>query len=137
MKFNVAFERTYPHPLEKVWHAVTDRKALSAWLMETDFVPEAGREFSMWCDDGEGGTDHYQCKVLEIGPPSRMRWSWVLDGRQGEGETIVEFVLEQVEGGTNLTIRHSGDRDRETIERFKSGWPYKMDQLGVVVGEFA
>jgi hypothetical protein len=31
------------------------------------------------------------CKVLEIGPPSRMRWSWVLDGRQGEGETIVEL----------------------------------------------
>ncbi|HSM42014.1 MAG TPA: SRPBCC domain-containing protein [Afifellaceae bacterium] len=132
MKFDITFDRIFPHRLEKVWQAVTDRTTLSAWLMETDFVPEGGREFQMWCDDGEGGEDRHLCRVLDIEPPNRMLWSWVLRGRQGDGETIVEFVLEEVADGTRLTIRHRGDRDPDTIERFKSGWPYKLEQLATV-----
>ncbi len=135
MKFDIAFDRTYPHPLEKVWHAVTDRKTLGAWLMETDFEPVAGREFQIWCDDGKGGKDRYLCRVLKIEPPVRMLWSWVLEGLQGDGETTVEFLLEEVSDGTRLTIRHRGDRDSDTIEKFKSGWPYKLEQLTTVVDQ--
>ena len=83
----------------------------------------------MWCDDGDGGTDLYLCKVLELDPPHHMLWSWILDGRQNEGETYVEFQLEEVSRGTHLTIRHTGDRDPETIEKFKGGWPVKLKQL--------
>lgn len=130
MKFRLELERTFPHPIEKVWRALTDARALGAWLMRTDFVPEVGREFRMWCDDGKGGTDTYLCKVLAIEPPRRMLWSWVLETRQGEGPTTVEFVLEEVATGTRLMLRHSGDRDKETVERFESGWPAKLDLLG-------
>ena len=135
MKFDIAFQRTYRHAIERVWRAVTDREALGAWLMESDFLPEAGRDFQMWCDDGEGGRKCYLCKVLEIEPPTRMLWSWLLDGRQDAGETTVEFLLEEVADGTRLTIRHRGDRDTETIDKFKSGWPHKMDQLAKAVDE--
>lgn len=44
----------YPHPPEVVWRTLTDSAALGEWLMETDFVPEVGRPFTMWCDGGEG-----------------------------------------------------------------------------------
>lgn len=133
MRFEITFEKTYPHPAEKVWAALTDRAALGAWLMETDFAPKPGREFTMRCDDGEGGTDLYLCKVLELEPERRMVWSWTLDGRQSQSETIVEFRLEEVTGGTRLTVRHSGDRDPETIERLKGGWPVKLEDLGAVL----
>ena len=33
MKFYIDFERTFPHPIEMVWRALTDREALGAWLM--------------------------------------------------------------------------------------------------------
>jgi uncharacterized protein YndB with AHSA1/START domain len=134
MKFEIDFERTYPHPIGKVWRAITSRDALGAWLMETDFEPEPGRRFTMCCDDGEGGTDRYLCRILELEPPTRMVWSWVLDGREADGATRVEFQLEEVDGGTRLTVRHSGDRDRDTIEKFKGGWPVKLDQLGQALG---
>ena len=133
MKFEIDLARTYPHPLEKVWRALVDQEALGAWLMDTDFVPEVGRAFRMWCEDGEGGTDLYLCKVLELEPQHRMVWSWVLAGRQGEGETYVEFRLREVPEGTHLTIRHSGDRDRDTIERFEGGWPHKLEQLDALL----
>ena len=134
MKFDIAFERVYAHPIEKVWQALSNAQALGSWLMETDFVPEVGRDFEMSCDDGAGGTDVYRCKVLELEPPRRMLWSWLLEGREHLGETFVELRLEPVAEGTRLRIRHSGDRDPDTIEAFKSGWPHKLDVLGETLG---
>lgn len=130
MKFSITFSETYPHPPEKVWRALTDRKALAAWLMDTDFEPEPGRDFTMWCDDGAGGTDIYRCRLLEFEPQRRMLWSWTLESRRSEPPTTVEFRVEEVDGGTTVTIVHGGDRDEVTIERFKSGWPWKLEQLG-------
>jgi uncharacterized protein YndB with AHSA1/START domain len=127
MSFDIELDRTFPQPLEMIWRSLTEREALGAWLMNTDFVPVAGHEFQMWCDDGAGGTHRYVCKVLELEPRRRMLWSWVLDGKQDEGETIVEFVLETASHGTRLRIRHTGDPD--AIERFKDGWPVKLEQL--------
>ena len=130
MKFEIEFSRVYPHPMEKVWRAITEPGALGEWLMETDFAPEPEREFKMWCEDGEGHTDTYLCKVLEIEPGKRMLWSWLLEGREKDGATTVEFLLQAEEEGTRVTIIHRGDRDADTIERFKGGWPTKLDQLG-------
>ena len=129
MKFDIEFERVYPHPIDTVWRALTDSRALAAWLMENDLVAREGHAFNMWCEDGEGGTDRYLCKVLELEPQRRMLWSWLLDDNQQQSATFVEFRLEATENGTRLTIRHTGDRDRDTVEKFKGGWPVKLDQL--------
>lgn len=134
MKFDIAFERVYPHRIEKVWRALTDTSLLGQWLMETDFAPEVGRSFTMWCKDDQDGTDEYLCEVLECDPPFRMRWSWVVDGHQSLGNTYVEFQLEETEDGARLTIRHSGDRDPKIFEAFKSGWPHKLDRLEDLLG---
>ncbi|PWE29371.1 polyketide cyclase [Maritimibacter sp. 55A14] len=135
MKFELEFERVYPHPVEKVWKALTDPRLLGKWLMETDFAPVVGREFNMWCDDGEGGTDRYICKLLALEPPRYMRWSWLLDGSQHLGETEVTFRLEETGTGTCLSIVHSGDRDPKIIEAFKGGWPWKMEILDDLLGQ--
>jgi uncharacterized protein YndB with AHSA1/START domain len=133
MKFEISFERVYPHPIEKVWSGLTDRSAVGEWLMETDFEPEAGRSFRMRCDRPDGGTDVFLCQVLALEPPTRMVWSWVLEGREAEGVTRVEFRLAEVQGGTRLTVVHSGDRDPATIEQFKGGWPVKLEQLAAAL----
>ncbi len=133
MKFNIAFERVYPQSVDDVWRAITDPVALGSWLMETDFVPEVGAAFQMWCVDSDGDTDHYSCKVLAIEPPARMLWSWLPDGRQSESETFVEFELSEVPYGTRLVVRHSGDRDKKTVDAFKSGWPNKLGRLESVL----
>ena len=129
MKFDVKFERVYPQSRDAVWRALTDPNALGDWLLETDFVAEQDRAFQMWCENSDGSKDLYLCKIIELEPNRRMLWSWILDGKQSEGKTYVEFILDEVAGGTRLTIRHRGDRDQATIDAFKSGWPYKMELL--------
>jgi len=133
MKFSIEFSEVYPHPVGEVWKALTEREALGAWLMETDFAPEPGREFTLWCDDGAGGTDTYRCRLLEFEPERRMLWSWTLDSRRTEPPTTVEFRIEPVAGGTRVTIVHGGDRDEATIDRFRSGWPAKLEQLAATL----
>lgn len=133
MKFQIGFERVYPHSVEKVWQSLIEPAALGQWLMETDFKPEKGRAFTMWCDDGEGGTDVYHCRLLEYEPPRRMLWSWVVDGAAAQGETLVEFRVAPADGGTRLTIVHSGDRTKEIVEKFKGGWPAKLAALASVL----
>jgi uncharacterized protein YndB with AHSA1/START domain len=135
MPFELTFQRTFPHPRGKVWRALTDPIALGIWLMETNFAPEIGRAFEMYCDDGHGSIDRYLCKLLAIEPQHRMVWSWVLDGHQASGETIIEFRVAEVPEGTSLEIRHSGELDPETIAKFKSGWPEKLQQLAAYTSE--
>ncbi|MDX1401380.1 MAG: SRPBCC domain-containing protein, partial [Kiloniellales bacterium] len=90
MTFDLSFERVYPQPAEQVWQALSDPAALGSWLMETDFVPEVGREFTMWCDGEEGTSEKIKCALLEYDPPRRMLWSWQHESAQQQAETFVE-----------------------------------------------
>lgn len=134
MKFEVVLEELYPQSIDKVWEGLTSRGAISSWLMEThDFSAEVGHRFEMFCVDDAGHRDVYRCEVLELDPPHRMRWSWVLAGNEKLGVTEVEFRLSTEGSGTRLTLYHRGDRDREMLERFKQGWPDKLADLGDVL----
>ncbi|MDX1406256.1 MAG: SRPBCC domain-containing protein [Woeseiaceae bacterium] len=130
MKFEIALERVYPHPIDEVWAGLTTSEAISEWLMETNnFVAQVGHRFEMRCLDDHGHEDVYRCEVLDLEPPTRMRWSWVLRGNEDRGHTEVEFRLEPADAGTRLTLWHRGDRDKEMLERFRLGWPDKLEQL--------
>ena len=130
MKFEVAVTRQYPHSIEKVWEGLTSEAAISDWLMHArGFVAEAGCRFEMSCANEDGDEDIYRCEVLELDPPKRMRWSWVLGGNEARRSTEVEFRLKSKGDGTEVTVFHRGDRDKKMLERFRSGWPDKLDQL--------
>jgi uncharacterized protein YndB with AHSA1/START domain len=130
MKLEVAVTRHFEHSIEDVWEGLTNEAAISEWLMPArGFIVEAGCRFEMSCTNENGDEDIYRCEVLELDPPKRMRWSWVLVGNEAQSSTEVEFRLNSKGDGTEVTVFHRGDRDREVLERFKSGWPAKLDQL--------
>lgn len=35
----------YPYPPQRIWQVLTERRALSAWLMDNDFEPLVGHKF--------------------------------------------------------------------------------------------
>ena len=105
MSKDITLDVSYDHPIDKVWRALTDRDALSTWLMPTDFEPEVGRRFQFTTEPAPGFDGIVDCEVLELDAPRLMRWSW----RGGPIDTEVLFRLEpEGERRTRLRFVQSG-----------------------------
>lgn len=127
MKMDLLFVEVFPHPIEKVWRALTEPAALASWLMENDFAPVAGRRFTLRGPARPGWRGWNECEVVALEPPTRMVWSWQVHER--DQPSRVEFLLEEISGGTRLTLRHIGETDPETRERTISRWPQKLNEM--------
>jgi uncharacterized protein YndB with AHSA1/START domain len=106
MKRDLKFEATYPHPIEKVWRAITDPLAVKEWLMPNDFKPELGHKFMFTSTPQPGWDGKSYCEVIELDPPRRLAYTW----RGGPIDTVLRITLEPVAGGTRLTLEHTGFR---------------------------
>jgi len=97
----LTFTAFYPHPPERVWRALTDAKALAAWLLPADFRPEAGRTFRFDASVPIQGT------VLEVDENKLLSYTWI-DGEDGEAGTPskVTWRLRPRDGGTELRLEH-------------------------------
>jgi uncharacterized protein YndB with AHSA1/START domain len=124
-------ERTvfYPHPIDKVWRAISTADALSTWLMETDFQAIVGSTFTFQTKPAPGFDGVVRGKVLVVDPPNRLVYSW----RGGPLiNSTVSFELQQVAGGTELTFEHSGfDSIRMLMPRvfLAFGWRNLLNNL--------
>ena len=106
MKRDLKFEAVYPHPIEKVWRALTDPAAIAQWLMLNDFAPRVGHKFQFTSKPQPGWDGHTYCEVTECEPPRRLVYTW----RGGPLDTLLTITLERVAAGTKLLLVHSGFR---------------------------
>lgn len=105
MKADIDVTVTYPHPVERVWSALTSSEALAAWLMPNDFAPAVGHGFTFRTKPAPGFDGIVRCQVLELEPPRRMVWSWA----GGTIDTTVTWTLEETaDGGTRLRMHQVG-----------------------------
>lgn len=101
----IAIEMIYPHPVDRVWRALTTREALATWLMPNDFAPEVGRRFTFRVEAQHGWSGVVECQVTALDPPHRLAYTW----RSGElPTTLVTFTLDPMRDGTRLRLVHSG-----------------------------
>ena len=96
MKRDLRRQVVYPHPIEKVWRAVTDAELLGAWLMPNDFKPEVGHRFTFTTEPAPGFDGVVHCEVLDVQAPHLVRYSW----RGGPIDTVLTMHLESVASGT-------------------------------------
>ena len=94
----------YPHPPRKVWYALTNSDAMAAWLMENDFEPEVGHEFTLRTDPQPGFDGIVHCKVIELVEGKRLSFSW----RGGPIDTVATFELTPTAKGTELHFTQTG-----------------------------
>jgi uncharacterized protein YndB with AHSA1/START domain len=117
-------------PPERVFRALTAEDQIPRWWGSDELY----RTTKHTADVRPGGTWHSQGKgadgkefsvrgeYLEVDPPHRLVMTWRA-GWDGDHVTTVAYMLEAVEAGTRLTLRHEGFGARKDACRgHGSGW---------------
>jgi uncharacterized protein YndB with AHSA1/START domain len=98
-RYTMRYERFYPHPVDRVWRALTSADALDAWMMPLNQVEaRPGGKFSFSFGDPN-----------DVGNPGSIgdfREEEVVDYVFENGSRM-RFEIEAVEGGTKLAFIHS------------------------------
>jgi uncharacterized protein YndB with AHSA1/START domain len=107
----VRVEREYPHPIEKVWRAVTAPEHLVQWFpspVEVDLRPGGAMRFPAF----EGGPAA-SGTVEVVEPPRRLTFTW--------GSDRLTFELTAHGDRTTFVLTHTFD-DRYGAPSFATGW---------------
>ncbi|NEZ56909.1 SRPBCC family protein [Adonisia turfae] len=107
MSQDVVLEVFYPHPPERVWKALTDRRALNAWMMDNDFEACLGHQFQFQRCSPLGQKLTIYCEVLEIEAPKRLVYSW--KEHPTSEPSRVTWILAPVEDGTQVQLYHRSE----------------------------
>lgn len=121
----VRVEREYPHPIEKVWRAVTTPEHLGSWFpspVDVDLRPGGTMRFGAF-GDAPAGTG-----VVEVvDAPRQLTFRW--------GADRLTFELTSIGDATRFALTHSFD-DRFGAASYATGWGLCLGNLrNVLSGE--
>jgi uncharacterized protein YndB with AHSA1/START domain len=130
---SVVIERTFPHPPEKLWRALTESPLIAQWLLNNDFEPAIGRKFQFRSEPMPQWNGLIDCEVLTVEHLKRLSYTWGALGL----ESVVLWTLTPAEGGTHLRMEHSGFRpDQEFAYKGANyGWQKFIGGLERVLAE--
>ena len=121
---------------ETVWAYLTEADKLARWFHESDHdLDTPDTDYALLMESGNKG-----CwgKVLEVDPPNRLVYTFTHDWLKGY-ETRVEWNLEELDGGTQLQMTHTG-LDKSEADPFAmlsdhdKGWDEHFQRLRMVAG---
>ena len=128
---SLVIEKELPHPLEKVWRALTRGPLIKEWLMDNDFQPVVGHRFNFRSPPMPNWNGVIDSEVLAVEPNKKLSYSW---GSMGL-ESVVVWTLVATSGGTLVRMEQSGFRpDQEAnYQGAKYGWQRFIGGLERVV----
>lgn len=131
MKDVLTKQHQYAQSINQVWAAITEQDKISQWFMKCNFKAEQGYRYSLISDDNK---ERIYGEVMKVNPVNELVYSWVVVGT--ETVTTVSWKLEEKNGGTLLTLEHSGiskyPTDETAVKMFESftdGWTKCIDNL--------
>jgi uncharacterized protein YndB with AHSA1/START domain len=133
-------------PRSKVWKALTTLDQFQQWFGAALDAPFAKGSRSRG-HVTEKGWEHVQMdiQVERMEPEHTFTYRWLpfaIDAKRDystEPRTLVEFTLEEVDGGTRLTVVESGfeqlfaDRRAEAFKMHEGGWEGQLKNISKYV----
>jgi uncharacterized protein YndB with AHSA1/START domain len=121
------YERIYPHPIERVWRAITEPAEIAAWFEPISLDLAAGGDWRMSEDGGWRGT------ITALDPPRHVRFDHAPGAPDCEPGGYFEYRLEPVVGGTRMLFTHylpgvAGGLARDP-DGVAGGWHELFDRL--------
>jgi uncharacterized protein YndB with AHSA1/START domain len=122
----VRFVRTFPHPVSRVWDAITDPARLAQWFPTTVEFDELGPGGPITFRFAEDRFPAMEGTFREVDPPRRLSFTWADD--------VLTFELEERQGGAACRLAFSVALDSaDKAARDAAGWDDCLDMLGMVV----
>lgn len=117
---SLVIEKEMPHPLERVWRALTQGSLMKEWLMDNDFQPVVGHRFNFRSTPAPNWNGVVDCEVLAVEPNKKLSYSWCSMGLA----SVVSWTLSATARGTLLRFEQSGfGPDQEAnYNGAKYGW---------------
>jgi uncharacterized protein YndB with AHSA1/START domain/uncharacterized protein YciI len=114
-------------PVERVFKAITSDEQIKWWgaddLYRTTTFTADLRPGGAWRSEGigqDGSPFHVEGEVIAYEPPTKYvhtwRPSWAAEA------TTVAWLLEAIDGGTRVTVRHTGFSDPTQCAGHAAGW---------------
>ncbi|MDO9356103.1 MAG: SRPBCC family protein [Solirubrobacteraceae bacterium] len=111
------FERQLPHPVERVWRAVSEPAELGQWFVgPVEWGPTEGETSEVM-----GQT----MAVTEVRPPHALAWSW--------GDEHYRFDLTAEGDGTRLVFTHVFVTTYGPGVQHAAGWETYLDRLAALL----
>jgi uncharacterized protein YndB with AHSA1/START domain len=126
------FERTLPAPVETVWKYLTDSDLRARWFMGGSIDPRVGGKMEFVFDHDKLSDDdvpmperfaankakRWTEDIVRIEPPHLLAFTFGVGS-----DTLATFELTATaDGGTLLTLVHSGIKNRDQAANFGGGW---------------
>lgn len=126
----VVVEREFRCRPELLWRALTEPHLIAEWLMQNDFLPQAGHRFSLNADWGS-----VACEVQIVEPNQRLSYRWDTKDLR----SVVTWTLAPTATGTFLRMEQVGFQPQQTAYHrgAMAGWPRFLAALEAVVTRVA
>jgi uncharacterized protein YndB with AHSA1/START domain len=121
MKRTIRIEKVLPHPVDRVWAALTDPRLLGSWLMENDFAPKLHHQFTFHMKPQRGWDGITHCEVIELDAPRRVAYTYRGEAT-GEKTLACATSVGMVSENVDLKLRKAAGRGvftrLDTVLRF-------------------
>ena len=128
--FSCTVPRTIKASPERVFRAWTDPEKARPWLSNGgDLVlqPHRGGLFDLDMIYGDHTYPHYG-RYLQVEANRLLEFTWMSQGTLGM-ESIVRVDFEAADGGTRVTLTHSGLPDEKNRADHEGGWKELLEWL--------
>jgi len=130
-------------PPERVFRALTDAGELQRWFTNPEcpvkrweMDARRGGEYRYATEKGivvVNNIRKFEChgEILECDPPRLLVYTWNANWHDDPSrETVVRWELEPAQGGTLVTVRHSGLASLPIARKdYSGGWPGVVESL--------
>jgi uncharacterized protein YndB with AHSA1/START domain len=123
---------------ERVFRALTSSEITEWWVRPGVFDTRAWtgdvRPGGRWQASGMArGQPYVQSgEFLDVESPRRLVHTWEGAGKPGHTSTVT-YVVEPLDAGTRVTLRHVGFASRDMCEAFAIGWETSFHRLAEIL----